>query len=69
MNNLIKVLNPDKLTELKANGFNTYMLEKLNGRDTYVFTMSTELIAYLSNHFEKSDYIFCNKLCFQFFKE
>ena len=64
MDNLIKVANPVKLKELENAGFSTYMTEKLNGDNVFVFSKTPELIAYLNNHFSNNDYFVCNKLHF-----
>jgi len=58
------VSNPDKFEKLKAAGFSTYMQEKQNGQDVFVFAKTPELIEYLTSRFEKGDFFYTNKLHF-----
>ena len=58
------VSNPSKLEELKFAGFSTYMTEKQNGKDVFVFAKTPELIEYLTSRFEKGDFFYTNKLHF-----
>ncbi len=60
----IKVVDPVKLDELKCAGFSTYMTEKQNGQDVFVFAKTPEIIAYINGRFEKGDYFYTNKLHF-----
>ena len=62
--NFITVSNPVKLEELKSAGFSTYMTEKQNGQDVFVFAKTPELIEYLNSRFEKGDFFYTNKLHF-----
>lgn len=62
--NFIMVSNPTKLEELKFAGFSTYMTEKRNGLDVFVFAKTPELIEYLNSRFEKGDFFCTNKLHF-----
>ena len=58
------VSNPAKLEELKMAGFSTYIQEKQNGQDVFVFAKTPELIKYLNSRFEKGDFFYTNKLHF-----
>jgi len=62
--NFIMVSNPAKLEELKMAGFSTYIQEKQNGQDVFVFAKTPELIKYLNSRFEKGDFFYTNKLHF-----
>lgn len=62
--NFIMVSNPTKLEEIKSAGFSTYMTEKQNGQDVFVFAKTPELIEYLNSRFEKGDFFYTNKLHF-----
>ncbi len=60
----IKVVDPAKLEELKSAGFSTYLQEKQNGQDVFVFAKTPELIEYLNSRFEKGDFFYTSKLHF-----
>ena len=62
--NFIMVSNPNKFEELKSAGFRTYMQEKQNGQDVFVFAKTPELIGYLNRCFEKGDFFYTNVLHF-----
>ena len=62
--NFIMVSNLAKFEELKSAGFSTYMQEKRNGLDAFVFAKTPELIEYLNSRFDKGDFFYTNKLHF-----
>ena len=64
MNNLIKVVSPVKLKELECAGFSTYMTEKLNGQDVFVFSKTPELTSFLESHFSNGDFFTSSKIHF-----
>lgn len=61
--NLIKVLNPDKASELIGLGFK-YTIETVNGKPIHSFFVSEELISYINCKFDKKDFLFSNKMTF-----
>ena len=60
----ITVVNSAKLEELKLAGFSTYMTEKRNGSDAFVFAKTPEIMKYLEGCFEKGDFFYTNILHF-----
>ena len=62
--NFITVVNPAKLEELKLAGFSTYMMEKQNGLDAFVFAKTPEIMKYLESCFGKGDFFYTNMLHF-----
>ena len=63
MNSLIKVVKPDVAQKLSKSGF-SYMKEKAQGKDVFVFVASPEIIAHLSSHYSREDFFMCDKLFF-----
>lgn len=61
--NLIKVFNPQKATELADMGFR-YTLDSVNGQSIYAFFVSEELMTYLNSNFEANDFFYDNMLRF-----
>jgi len=60
---LIKVINPNKANDLVALGF-SYIKEKINNQDVYVFTESSEILKHLQSNFDKCDFMVENTLRF-----
>lgn len=61
--NLIKVINPDKANYLVELGF-SYIKEKINNQDVYVFTNNNEVLKHLQSNFDKCDFLVENTLRF-----
>ncbi len=62
-NNLIKILDKEAAEVLYRSGF-SYVKEKLNKKDIYVFVMSPELLKIISLKFSDTPIIMENKLRF-----
>jgi hypothetical protein len=59
----IKIFDPLKAKELEALGYQ-YMLEKINGKDVYVFENVPQLNKLLQTSFSKKDFFIDNLICF-----
>lgn len=65
-NVFIKILNKEVAQQLVQSGF-SYVIERINNEEVYVFTADEKLIAELHSNFSKNankDYIIDNKLHF-----
>ena len=62
-NNLIKISNLSVVEKLKSLGF-SYIKERINKSDMFVFTASPEILEFLNKNYNKSDFFFDNKLHF-----
>lgn len=60
---LIKVINSNKADNLVKLGF-SYIKEKINNQNVYVFTESPEILKYLQSNFDKCDFMIDNTLRF-----
>lgn len=60
---LIKVLNPEKVEQLKQLGFN-YILDSINGQTIYAFCISEELLHHLHSNFDENDFFLDDVLRF-----
>lgn len=63
MNKFIKVINKDRAQELILLGYQ-YVIETMNRQSIHCFLYSEELLNYVSQNFDKHDFLLSNKLSF-----
>lgn len=59
----IKILDIETANKLKASGF-SYMKEKSNNKDIFIFAATQDLLKVLSSQFDNSQFVCENKLRF-----